>query len=106
MKHALRTGEAIDVEYRVLSVDGDWRWMRSRGSPRFGPSGEIMRWYGSVEDIHDQKLHPKDATDESRDASLDDQETLARGPIGSETLQHSVEDQATPDRQGRSSRPG
>jgi PAS domain S-box-containing protein len=106
MKHALRTGEAIDVEYRVLSVDGDWRWMRSRGSPRFGPSGEIMRWYGSVEDIHDQKLHPKDATDESRDASLDDRETLARGPIGSETLQHSVEDQATPDRQGRSSRPG
>jgi PAS domain S-box-containing protein len=56
MKHALQTGEAIDVEYRVQSVDGEWRWMRSRGSPRFGPSGEITRWYGSVEDIHDHKV--------------------------------------------------
>ena len=55
MKHALQTGEAIDVEYRVLNFDGEWRWMRSRGSPRFAPSGEITRWYGSVEDIHDHK---------------------------------------------------
>jgi PAS domain S-box-containing protein len=55
MRLALRSGEAIDVEYRILSVDGEWRWMRSRGSPRFAPSGEITRWYGSVEDIHDEK---------------------------------------------------
>jgi PAS domain S-box-containing protein len=55
MKHALRTGDVIDVEYRVQSIDGEWRWMRSRGSPRFAPSGEITRWYGSVEDIHDSK---------------------------------------------------
>ena len=55
MRLALRTGEAIDIEYRILSVDGEWRWMRSRGSPRFAPSGEITRWYGSVEDIHDEK---------------------------------------------------
>jgi PAS domain-containing protein len=29
--------------------------MRSQGSPRFGPSGEILRWYGSVEDIDQRK---------------------------------------------------
>jgi hypothetical protein len=29
--------------------------MRSRGSPRFVPSGGILRWYGSVEDIDEQK---------------------------------------------------
>jgi len=56
MKEALRTGKPIDVEYRVLGVDGVWRWMRSTGSPRYKPSGDISRWYGSVEDIHDRKL--------------------------------------------------
>jgi len=55
MKQALRAGTPIDVEYRVRGLDGEWRWMRSRGSPRFGPSGEILRWYGSVEDIDDRK---------------------------------------------------
>ncbi len=55
MKDALRTGRHIDVEYRVRTVDRGWRWMRSRGSPRFGQSGEILRWYGSVEDIDERR---------------------------------------------------
>jgi PAS domain S-box-containing protein len=56
MRRALRTGMPIDVEYRVPGGDGEWRWVRSRGTPRFAPNGEISRWYGSVEDIHDLKL--------------------------------------------------
>jgi len=54
MKHALRSGTPIDIEYRIR-IDEDWKWMRSQGSPRLGPSGEIIRWYGSVEDIHARK---------------------------------------------------
>ena len=56
MREALQTGNPIDVEYRILGIDGDWRWMRSRGTARFAANGEITRWYGSVEDIHDRKL--------------------------------------------------
>jgi len=55
LKEALRTGNPIDMEYRVKSVEGMWRWMRSRGSPRYGPLGEIIRWYGSVEDIQERR---------------------------------------------------
>jgi PAS domain S-box-containing protein len=55
LKEALRTGTPIDVEYRIKSVEGMWRWMRSRGSPRRGPLGEIIRWYGSVEDIQERR---------------------------------------------------
>lgn len=51
----LKSGTRIDVEYRIRSVDRGWRWMRSRGSPRVGPTGEIIRWYGSVEDIDDRR---------------------------------------------------
>jgi len=55
MKKALSTGERIDMEYRVQNPQGEWRWMRSRGLPRLGPNGEIIRWYGSVEDIQEKK---------------------------------------------------
>jgi PAS domain S-box-containing protein len=55
MREALHSGKNIDVEYRVKTVDRGWRWMRSRGSPRFAPSGEILRWYGSVEDIDERR---------------------------------------------------
>jgi PAS domain S-box-containing protein len=51
MRKALRTGKPIDIQYRVQDLDGGWKWMRSRGSPRFGVSGEILRWYGTVEDV-------------------------------------------------------
>jgi PAS domain S-box-containing protein len=55
LREGLQSGNSIDIEYRVKSIDRGWRWMRSRGSPRLGPSGEITRWYGSVEDIDERK---------------------------------------------------
>jgi PAS domain S-box-containing protein len=54
LQEALGSGKTIDVKYRVKSLDRGWRWMRSRGSPRVGHSGQILRWYGSVEDIQDR----------------------------------------------------
>jgi PAS domain S-box-containing protein len=45
-----RDGCEIDVRYRVF--DGEHvRWKRSRGAPRFDADGNIVCWYGSVEDI-------------------------------------------------------
>jgi PAS domain S-box-containing protein len=55
LQEGLRSGKQIDVEYRVRSLDRGWRWMRSRGSPRVGATGQIIRWYGSVEDIEERK---------------------------------------------------
>lgn len=47
----LTTGAAIDVHYRVRRIDGAWLLMRSRGSPRFGHSGNIIGIYGVVEEV-------------------------------------------------------
>jgi len=49
---ALRAGNRIDIEFRAAAAGGGWRWMRVRGAPRYGPSGEIVRWYGTAEDTH------------------------------------------------------
>jgi PAS domain S-box-containing protein len=65
IERKLRTGEHIDIEYRIKNGSGGWKWVRSRGSPRFGPSGEIVRWYGSVEDI-DARKQAEVASESSR----------------------------------------
>jgi PAS domain S-box-containing protein len=52
---ALRSGDPVDVEFRIGTGNGTWRWMRSRAAARRGENGEIIRWYGVVEDIDDRK---------------------------------------------------
>ena len=54
--HSVQTGEPYDAEYRIRSADGLWLWVRARAYPRRNSSGEIIRWYGTVEEIHDRKI--------------------------------------------------
>ncbi len=46
----------VDVEYRLCFANGSYRWFRARATPRLGKDGALIRWYGTVEDIHDTKL--------------------------------------------------
>jgi PAS domain S-box-containing protein len=55
ISEAIAAGSATDIQYRVRRPDGGWKWVRSRGYPRFGPSGKVICWYGGVEDIQEQK---------------------------------------------------
>jgi PAS domain S-box-containing protein len=51
LRRALVSGVPIDIRYRVRHPVDGWRWMRAKGSPRLDEAGEIVRWYGTVEDI-------------------------------------------------------
>ncbi|MGF9759922.1 EAL domain-containing protein [Microvirga sp. 0TCS3.31] len=53
---AVHTHGPLDVECRGSLADGSYRWFRSRAIPRFAEDGTVVRWYGTVEDIHDRKL--------------------------------------------------
>ncbi|RDI50398.1 diguanylate cyclase/phosphodiesterase [Microvirga subterranea] len=53
---AVASRSPLDVEYRVCLADGGYRWVRARATPRTGEDDSIICWYGTVEDIHDQKL--------------------------------------------------
>ncbi|MDW5266374.1 MULTISPECIES: EAL domain-containing protein [Acidobacteriaceae] len=50
-----RSGRPVDIEFRIGRGDGIWRWMRSRAAPRRDSAGDIIRWYGTLEDIDDRK---------------------------------------------------
>jgi PAS domain S-box-containing protein len=54
-ERALRTGEHLDIQYRIRCRDCEWRWMRARAAPRRDEDGNISRWYGTLEDIDDHK---------------------------------------------------
>jgi diguanylate cyclase (GGDEF)-like protein/PAS domain S-box-containing protein len=54
--HSLRTGERVDLRYRLRVRDGSWKWFRVRAAPRHDGAGAIIRWYGVVEDIDDQQI--------------------------------------------------
>ena len=53
--HSIRTGEPTDLEFRIRRTTPGWRWVRSRAAPRRDEQGNIIRWYGTLEDIDDQK---------------------------------------------------
>jgi diguanylate cyclase (GGDEF)-like protein/PAS domain S-box-containing protein len=52
--HSLRTGEHVDLRYRLRQRDGRHTWFRVRADACRNDRGEIVRWYGLVEDIHEQ----------------------------------------------------
>lgn len=55
-QHSLETGEPYEIEYRLRDAHGEYRWTLGRALPIRDSQGNIMRWFGTCTDIHDQKM--------------------------------------------------
>lgn len=53
--HSLATGDPFRVEFRGLLPDGSVRTLLSRAMPARDREGRIVRWYGSTEDVHEER---------------------------------------------------
>ena len=53
---AVAEGEAYEVEYRLKTADGDYRWTLARGLPVRDHTGTVVRWFGSNTDVHETHL--------------------------------------------------
>ncbi|MCY1163264.1 MAG: PAS domain S-box protein [Pseudomonadota bacterium] len=51
-----RAGGVSDVEYRIVSADGQIRWIRDNGCGVLDAAGELVRVVGTARDITDRKL--------------------------------------------------
>ncbi len=49
-------GKVSDLEYRIISPDGQTRWIRENSYPVFNAAGELERVVGTARDITDRKL--------------------------------------------------
>jgi diguanylate cyclase (GGDEF)-like protein/PAS domain S-box-containing protein len=92
---AVATGEDLDMDYRLRMVDESYRWFRSRAAARRAEDGAVVRWYGTVEDIHDRKL-----TEETLRwaAHHDDLTGLANRRLFREHLQRALDGASGPHR--------
>ena len=63
---AVATGSDMDIEYRVRTPQGQWRWCRSRGVPvrmapdPMHPDGQVLEWIGVMEDIDARRRAEED----------------------------------------------
>lgn len=49
-----QAGTPLDLEFRVQTRSGEWRWVRTRGV-RVGEADVVAEWVGVIEDVHDQR---------------------------------------------------
>jgi sigma-B regulation protein RsbU (phosphoserine phosphatase) len=53
---SVESGEDYELEYRVRRRDGEYRWFLARAFPWRDEGGEVVRWFGTCTDIHEQKM--------------------------------------------------
>ncbi|HEX8494060.1 MAG TPA: PAS domain S-box protein [Pyrinomonadaceae bacterium] len=64
---AIKTGEDYQIEYRFKrAADGQYRWHLGRGVPMRDHEGRIIRWFGTITDIDDQKRAEEAAQETNR----------------------------------------
>ncbi|HEY2857786.1 MAG TPA: EAL domain-containing protein [Terracidiphilus sp.] len=50
---SLQTRESFEVQFRMKSWCGEWRWVRTKGWAVFGPAGELTGWSGYLVDLEE-----------------------------------------------------
>ncbi|MEQ9669188.1 PAS domain S-box protein [Coleofasciculus sp. G2-EDA-02] len=54
-KQSVATGELYECEHRIRHAEGEFRWHLSRGFPLRDNNGQIVKWFGTATEIHQQK---------------------------------------------------
>jgi PAS domain S-box-containing protein len=52
---AAQTNSLYEIEFRLRSSDGNYRYFQARGVPIINEDGSIREWVGTCTDIHDRK---------------------------------------------------
>ncbi|KAA3436667.1 PAS domain S-box protein [Rufibacter hautae] len=54
--NSIQTGQDYEIEFRVRHWGGNYRWYLARAIPLKNEKGEVLKWFGTATDIHEQKL--------------------------------------------------
>ncbi|UYZ62694.1 PAS domain-containing protein [Hymenobacter weizhouensis] len=56
-KHCVATGESPDITFRLrAAATGRYRHHLMRAYAQRNPAGQVQRWFGSITDVHEQRL--------------------------------------------------
>ena len=82
---ARKGNRAWQIEYRLRSATGEWRWFHAKAVPQLDVEGRVLRWFGTTTDIQESKI----AAQKLRDADRQKDEFLA-------TLAHELRNPLAP----------
>jgi PAS domain S-box-containing protein len=66
-------GEAVELEYRIRTLDGQEKWIRDRAFPVRDKDGHLIRLVGVVEEITERKRYEKELISAREDAEAANQ---------------------------------
>jgi PAS domain S-box-containing protein len=55
---ALRTGELVEVDYRLRNADGAYHWFLARGKALRDREGKVVKWFGMLTEIDHSTTGP------------------------------------------------
>jgi PAS domain S-box-containing protein len=61
---SIRSGTPLETEYRLMRKDGVYHWHLAKSRAHLDPSGQVIRWFGTLIDIEDQKRAIQELTAE------------------------------------------
>lgn len=56
-QESINTGERYKIEHRIATRHGTYRWVQSHALPLKDEEGNIVMWFGTATDIHDEKTY-------------------------------------------------
>jgi PAS domain S-box-containing protein len=65
-QRSLDTGQTYEIQYRLRHFSGSYRWTLGRALPVRNENGVIVRWMGTLTDIHEQKQAEEALKDAAR----------------------------------------
>ena len=69
---------AYEVEYRLRSQDGAYRWFLGRANPIRNSAGKIVKWFGICTDIENQKQNQQVLEEQIQERTLQLADTTTR----------------------------
>lgn len=61
-QNAISKGEGFARQTRIRRFDGSFRWFMARAVPLRDSQGSVVHWFGTMMDVHDQKMAENDAS--------------------------------------------
>ncbi|WP_081877568.1 putative bifunctional diguanylate cyclase/phosphodiesterase [Sphingomonas sp. STIS6.2] len=55
-ERSVKTASPIDIEYRLKTCNAGYRWVLSRAIARLDDSAQVVRWYGTLEDVQGRRV--------------------------------------------------
>ena len=67
---AIGSRSLFNMEYRLRRHDGQYRWQLARALPWLDANGNVLRWFGSCTDVHEQKVKGQELESANRSLEL------------------------------------